>query len=68
MGKAMEVSNICFNNDNSFFVYLINLHKGDVNSYVLMEDVIDKLHILDYEIKFCKQMKTGMKPIPRTYP
>lgn len=32
-----------------------------------MEDVSDKLHILDYE-RFCKQQKgAGLKPIPRTY-
>ena len=38
-----------------------------MNAFFLMEDVSDKLHILDYEVKFCKQMKNGLKPIPRTY-
>ena len=32
---------------------------------LIMDDIIEKLHLLDYLTKFCKQKK--IKPLSRTY-
>eukprot|EP01111_Echinosteliopsis_oligospora_P009048 TRINITY_DN2579_c0_g2_i2.p1 TRINITY_DN2579_c0_g2~~TRINITY_DN2579_c0_g2_i2.p1 ORF type:complete len:402 (+),score=126.59 TRINITY_DN2579_c0_g2_i2:44-1249(+) len=40
----------------------------DNQAYMVMEDVIDKLFILDYENQFCKsRRKNGFKPMHRLY-
>ena len=45
--------------------------KKDVESalsYLLMEDVLDKLKLLEYETKFCRQfMRAALKPLRPNY-
>lgn len=36
-----------------------------LNTFIVMEDVLDKLKLLDYEISFCKEW--GFKPFPRYF-
>ena len=36
-----------------------------MNSFIVMEDVLDKLKLLDYEASFCKEW--GFKPFSRLF-
>ena len=60
--QRFDISQVC----ELCETYKVNVgNKPQIDIYLIMDDIIEKLHLLDYSHKFCPSR--GHRPISHTY-